>query len=107
MYRIPLKPSDATVIIAHDKDKKLVARARRSAVQIVNSEFILSGVLRQKVLVEEYPFFKHFSTIACLRSDGYFVTNLIVEITYCEFFSHMATCSSGKIENYKAQSHFR
>ena len=51
---MPKSASEKTVVVSCDEDSKALASARKAKLLVVNSEFILTGVLRQQVDVASH-----------------------------------------------------
>ncbi|ESP05694.1 hypothetical protein LOTGIDRAFT_103252 [Lottia gigantea] len=52
---LPKKKEDNMVIISCDEDKTLCQPAISNGIDIVSSEFILTGILRQQIDIQSYP----------------------------------------------------
>lgn len=53
---MPKKGGDNIVIVSCPDDGSLFTAAIKAGIPVVNSEFILTGILRQEVNVNLYPF---------------------------------------------------
>nr|XP_054772370.1 LOW QUALITY PROTEIN: mediator of DNA damage checkpoint protein 1-like [Lytechinus pictus] len=52
--RLPTKPIPQLVLVSCDGDKSLWAGPRKAGIPVVSSEFILTGILRQAILLDDY-----------------------------------------------------
>lgn len=53
---MPKKASDKTVVISCEEDKNVCQAAVAKGIDVVSAEFVLTGVLRQEVDINGYPF---------------------------------------------------
>ena len=53
---MPRKFEERTIVISCDEDRASCKAAMAAKIPIVNTEFILTGILRQQVDTELYPF---------------------------------------------------
>jgi len=53
---MPKTFTEKTVVISCEDDRKVCEAAIKSNGVVVNTEFILTGILRQEVNIDSYPF---------------------------------------------------
>ena len=53
---MPKKAADKVVVISCEEDKSVCQTAVAKGIDIVSAEFVLTGVLRQEVDINGYPF---------------------------------------------------
>ena len=53
---MPKTCSENVVVVSSAEDKTLCEAAIKAGIHVVNSEFVLTGVLRQEVDINSYPF---------------------------------------------------
>ena len=53
---MPRAGSPTTVVISCEEDKSLWESALKNGISLVNAEFILTGILRQEIDINSYPF---------------------------------------------------
>lgn len=53
---MPKKAGEKTVVISCEEDNALCQAAVNKGIDVVSAEFILTGVLKQEVDIDRYPF---------------------------------------------------
>lgn len=59
---MPKTESENVVVVSTEDDKLLCEAAVRSDIPVVNPEFVLTGLLRQEIDLNSYPFLAAFVT---------------------------------------------
>ena len=63
---MPLKSKPETVVISCPEDQSLWSAAAKAGVPVVGAEFVLTGLLRQELEPQTYPFALLFFKIIIL-----------------------------------------
>ena len=80
---MPKKAADKVVVISCEEDKSVCQTAVAKGIDIVSAEFVLTGVLRQEVDINGYPFVQNNYALTFKRKKGFFYSLSVITIPLC------------------------
>lgn len=80
---MPKKAADKVVVISCEEDKSVCQTAVAKGIDIVSAEFVLTGVLRQEVDINGYPFVQKNYALTFKRKKVFFYSLSVITIPLC------------------------